>query len=260
MTFVSVADLPKGEFPWFDLAGKHVFVTYTHDDAWDGPTPRYEGAELPRTMARLRARKPLTVVALGDSITLGINVSGFRNVPPYQPPWPTLFAERLGKLFGNPRVKLYNVGLGGMTARWGAENAKSMVAGLKPDLVLIGFGMNDFWSVEPAEFRRSIESIMATVRTGNPKAEFVLVSSMRFDPDYTKDPLYVGHFDAYAQELKKMASTGVRVFDMTSISAALYEKKGQKSLGTDPMHPDDYLSRWYAQGLVAMLDPKETRP
>lgn len=260
MPRVAATELPKGDYPWFDLAGKHVFVTYTHDDAWKGPTPQFEGDNLPHTMALLRGRKPLTIVALGDSITLGINVSGFRNVPPYQPPWPSLAADRLGKIYDDSKVTLYNVGLGGMTAQWGAGNSKDAVAALDPDLVIVAFGMNDFWSVEPEAFRQSIEAILAAVRARRPKAEFILVGSMRFDPAYTKDPLYIGHFDGYVREMRKLVGPGVRLFDMAALSTALYEKKGQKSLGTDPMHPDDYLARWYAQGIVAMFDPREQRP
>jgi len=247
-------EIPKDPFPWADLAGRHVFVTYEHSDRWSGPTPTYQGTLLPQTLQRLKAKRPLNVVAYGDSITLGINVSGFRNVPPYMPTWASLFTRQLGIRYGDEKVKLYNTGLGGMTSYWAAENAKDVVASLNPDLVLIAFGMNDFWSLTPAEFRKNIEATMGAIRAKRPKVEFVLVTSMKFDPAYTNDPTYVGNLNGYAEELRKMSGPGVAIFDMTALSEALYRAKSQKDLATDPMHPDDFFARWYAQGLFALLD------
>jgi hypothetical protein len=41
---------------------------------------------------------------------------------------------------------------------------------------------------------------------------------------------------------------------MYALSKALYEAKKPADLITDPMHPNDFLARWYAQGLVALVD------
>jgi lysophospholipase L1-like esterase len=253
MAMMRDTDFPNTPYPWVSLAGKHVVVTYTHADRWTGPIPQFEGDQLPATMARLDGKKPLTVVALGDSITLGINVSGFRGDPPYMPPYPDLFVQQLARIYRNDRIKLYNVALGGMAAQWGRDNAESLVASLRPDLVIIAFGMNDFWSVSPEEFRENIRATMTTIRHRCPQVEFLLVASMKFDPDYTHEAVYVDHLAAYAQELRSLVGRGVRLFDMTTLSQALYTAKSQKDLATDPMHPDDFLARWYAQGLVAML-------
>jgi lysophospholipase L1-like esterase len=124
---------------------------------------------------------------------------------------------------------------------------------LEPDLVLIGFGMNDFWSIEPGAFRANVQAIMDRVRAKNPKAEFVLISSIHFDPAYTSDPVYLGHFNGYVDELRSMSGPGIGFLDMASISAALYDAKRAKDVLADPMHPDDFLARWYAQGLVALF-------
>lgn len=246
--------IPKENYPWLDLTPQHLRVTYTHEDVWSGPIPEYQGDRLPRTMAKLRRKKPLTVVAYGDSITLGINVSGFRNVPPYMPCWASLFADRLGKTFGDSKVKLYNTGLGGMLSAWAKENAQGVVASLNPDLVLIGFGMNDFWSVSPEEFRENISATMAAIWAKRPGAEFILIGSMKFDPAYTAEAIYVDHLADYGKELAKLRGPGVAFFDMTELSDALYKAKGAKGLGADPMHPDDFLARWYAQGLITLFE------
>jgi hypothetical protein len=42
--------------------------------------------------------------------------------------------------------------------------------------------------------------------------------------------------------------------DMTAISEAIYASKKPKDCLNDPLHPNDFLARWYAQSLVAALD------
>ncbi len=255
------SDFPTTEYPWLDIGGKKVVVTYTHNDTWHGPTPTYSGDFLPRTMAKLKAKKPLKIAAFGDSITLGINVSSYRQEAPYMPTWANLFARQLGKVYGS-RVTMFNAGLGGMTAQWGKDNARQAVGSLKPDLVTIAFGMNDFWSYGPSDFAENVRGMMAEIRKEAPACEFILISTIKFDPAYTADPTYVGHILGYRDELRKMVGNGVQLLDMTEMSDALYKAKKAKDLETDPMHPDDFLARWYAQGLVAMLDnrhPAATR-
>lgn len=247
------SEFAKGEFPWTPLEGRHIFVTYDHAETWRGPVPRSQASHLPLTNQKLREGQPLKIVAYGDSITQGVNVSGFRNVPPYLPPWPILFAHELGRITGNRKIRMINAALGGMRIDWARDNAHAAVATLDPDLVTIGFGMNDFWAYSPTEFQRYVAETMAIIRARRPKCEFILIASMRFDPAYTQDPTYVGNLLGYARELRKMAAPGVAVFDMTTLSEALYRTKTAKSLTTDPMHPNDFLARYYAQGMVATV-------
>lgn len=250
---MSDTEFATGEYPWTRLDGRHVFVTYDHASHWTGPIPPSAGDLLPATRAKLRAKRPLTVVAYGDSITLGINVSGFLNVPPYLPPWPSLAVHRLAKQYGTNGIKLYNAALGGMTSQWARDNAKDVVASLKPDLVFVAFGMNDFWSLTPELFRKNMEATLNAIRATRPGCEFVLIAPMKFDPAYTTEATYVNNLAGYADELRKLQGPGVAVLDMTALTDALYRAKSAKDLTTDPMHPDDFLGRVYAQAMAAVL-------
>lgn len=245
-------EFAKGQYPWTELQGHHIFVTYRHQDHWTGPLPQFQGEYLTKTTEKLAKKKSLRIVAFGDSITLGINVSGFRNVPPYLPPWPTLVAHELERRTGS-KVTLYNTALGGMTSQWAKDNAHDAVATLKPDLVLLAFGMNDFWSLEPKYFFANIKATIATIRKANPNCEFLLIGSMKFDPVYTTEEPYVGNLAGYPAVLRSLVGRGIGMFDMTELSDALYRAKSQKDLATDPMHPDDFFARIYAQGVVASL-------
>jgi hypothetical protein len=117
--------------------------------------------------------------------------------------------------------------------------------------------MNDFWSFSPEQFRDNIQAAVDEIRAKRPTCEFVLVASMKFDPAYTADPMYVSKLPDYEAELKSLVGPGVALLDMTEMTQALYEAKSSKDLGTDPMHPDDFLARWYAQSLFAMFDSAE---
>jgi lysophospholipase L1-like esterase len=258
MTQVRDSDLIKGELNWNKMIGKQVVVTYEHEDSWAGPVQTYVGDQLPNTIKKLRARAPLTVVAYGDSITHGFAVSRLMNIPPFMPPYPELFVRRLKQIYQDEQITLYNSAQSGATSDWGARLADRMVASLNPDLVTIAFGQNDFWGISPDTFAKNISTIIHTVRLRNPQAEFLLVSTLRFDPAYTTNTAYWKAVGEYAGKLKSLTGPGVQLVDMTAISEAIYLAKKPKDCLNDPLHPNDFLARWYAQSLVAALTPTVT--
>ena len=255
ITQARAEDTAKGELQWNSLGGKQVMVTYEHEDAWKHPWPFFLGGGLPNTIAKLKARGPLRVVAYGDSITDGLGASRLSHVPPFLPPWPELFVGRLQQLYHDAHLQLFNSAQSGANSNWGGEFAEPMVASLSPDLVLIAFGQNDFWGVSADAFANNIAGIISTVRRTNPAAEFLLVSTLRFDPAYSSEARYWNLVGEYAAKLKAMTRPGVQFVDITAISEAVYAAKKPRDCLNDPLHPNDYFARWYAQCLVAALDP-----
>jgi lysophospholipase L1-like esterase len=255
ITQVRDAELQKGELAWNVLGGKQVLVTYEHSDAWTGPVQGYVGTRLPNTMRKLAAREALRIVAYGDSIAFGIGSSRILKIPPFQPPWIELFAHQLAKVWDDPAIMLYNSSQSGADSQWAKAMAGRMVATLSPDLVVIAFGQNDFWRIAAGDFAANIASVMAIVRAKNPRAEFLLVSTMRFDPAYTAKQSYWDLVSQYDTELRALTAKGVQLVDFTNISGAVFAAKAPKDCLNDPLHPDDYLSRWYAQCAVAALVP-----
>jgi lysophospholipase L1-like esterase len=126
--------------------------------------------------------------------------------------------------------------------------------------VTIAFGQNDFWGTSADAFANNISNIIQTVRVKNPRAEFLLVSTLRFDPAYTAKAEYWNLVGEYAAKLKAMVGLGAQFVDMTAISDAIYAAKEPKDCLNDPLHPNDFLARWYAQSLVAALDLVSGRP
>ena len=248
-------DLQKGKFNWNPISGKQVMVTYEHEDTWEHPFPKYVGNGLPNTMEKLEARKPLTIVAYGDSITHGYGESRLFHIRPFLPPWPELFVHRLTEIFHDEHIQFYNSSQSGVTSQWGKDYAQRMVASLNPDLVLIAFGQNDYTKTSPNAFVTNITNIIYEVRRKNPAAEFLLISPLRFDPAYTTNPEYWNTVGEYAKMLKAVTQPGVQFVDMTAISEWVYTTKKPKDCMNDSFHPNDYFARWYAQSLVTALDP-----
>ncbi len=248
----------KKDLAWFSLQSQWVVVTYLHNDKWTGPVPVYKGDNVPALMAKLKAKHPVKIVAFGMSITRGMDVSSYDTVPPYMPTYVDLFARELRKKYRYSDIKLYNAGLPGAAVDWGAQYADKYINPLNPDLVIIDFGMNDFWRITPEQFKGYIETIISKAKATNPKVEFVLLSNMKFDPDYILDSdktktWYQANMEGYSKVLKELEKTGMINLDMTTLSDAIYHLKKAKDCIENPLHPNDYMARWYAQGLAQLL-------
>ncbi len=253
----------KNNLSWFNLQSQWVVITYTHKDKWDKYIPSYKGNLLPKTISTLQSKSPLRIVAYGMSITRGLDVSSYDTVAPYMPTYNDLFARDLRKKYGYHDVIMYNAGLPGAAVNWGADYADKYINPLKPDLVIIDFGMNDFWRYTPEEFKEYIETIIKKVRTANPKIEFLLVSNMDFDPNYILDSdsnkrFYVNNMQGYKKILSDMETQGIINIDMTTLSDIIYQKKKAKDCIANPLHPNDYLARWYAQCMSSLFNSKSS--
>jgi hypothetical protein len=174
------------------------------------------------------------------------------------PTYVELFARELRKKYHHKNISLYNAGLPGATVDWGADHADKYINPLKPDLVIIDFGMNDFWRYTPEEFKGYIETIIRKAKTSNATAEFLLIANMDFDPYYILDSdenkkFYVANMQGYKKVLAEMETKGIINLDMTTLSDIIYKKKKAKDCIANPLHPNDYLARWYAQCMSALL-------
>ncbi|MES1249040.1 MAG: SGNH/GDSL hydrolase family protein, partial [Chitinophaga rupis] len=262
MTFRADTSFDKKNLAWYNLQSQWITVTYTHKDPWTGPAPAYKGDRLPRTMARLRTRFPLRIAAFGMSITRGLNVSSYDSTPPYMPAYMDLFAYQLKKIYGYEDIQLFNAGLPGSRSDWAAQYADKYISPLHPDLVILDFGMNDFWAYEPQQFKGFIQTMIQKIRKTNPATEFLLLSNMLFDPDYILDTdvrkdWYTGNMRGYNKVLQELETTGIVDLDMTTLSDTLYHRKAPKDFLANPLHPNDFLARWYAQSLAATLEMPE---
>lgn len=230
-----------------------VAVTYEHAaTAWPGSLPRFNPAALPRTIHRLQAREPLSIVLLGDSISTGCNASGWAEVAPFQPPFQDLLLQHLQHV-SSPGVSLTNLAVGGTSTPWGITRVPNVVAA-KPDLVVLAFGMNDSSGRPADEYAANISTMIGDIRRSSPDTEFVLIASMLGNADWIT--LKQELFPAYRDALQKLTGPGIVLADMTSIWTELLKRKHDCDLtGNGVNHPNDFGHRIYAQVLTSLLLP-----
>lgn len=107
--------------------------------------------------AKLRARQPALLVALGDSNTCNAGfTSGAKQ-------WPELLHTALAERFGYQDILLVNAGLCGATVQDAGRRLERDVLRFHPDLVIVCFGTNDR-RLEPDVFRRELASTCRRVR------------------------------------------------------------------------------------------------
>ncbi|HVU34172.1 MAG TPA: SGNH/GDSL hydrolase family protein [Opitutaceae bacterium] len=231
---------------WFP--GVQVVVDYTHADPWSGYVPARATASLPRTMERLTHARSLKIAVTGDSITVGANAS--KTIPPYMPAYVELVRRGLARSFAS-RVSALNLARPRVTAEQGVRRISALAA-VKPDLVLVAFGMNDTHQRDPDGFRRRIATIIDGVRSLRPETEFILVATSRANPEWHWSP--AEEFPRYAAALRSLTGPGVALADLTALWTDLLARKRYLDLtGNGINHPNDFGHRLYAQTLLALL-------
>lgn len=120
---------------------------------------RPAGAPLARVLKKLKARRPVKIVTMGDSLT------DFRHWANRGTNWPTLLAAKLKKKYG-AEVEIVNPAIGGtelrpnlvLLPRWTRKHADA-------DLVTILFGYNDWSSGMRREmFEETLKDAIERVR------------------------------------------------------------------------------------------------
>ncbi len=121
---------------------------------------------LPSALFRnLKAGKTQTVVTYGTSLT----AAGA---------WVPMLQEWFNGRYKG-LVKVVNGAASGMNSGWGLSNVQKQVVDRNPDLVFVEFGINDAvlrFNITPEQARSNLDGILKAIRTGNPKAEIVLMT------------------------------------------------------------------------------------
>jgi len=229
---------------------KQLAVTYEYSSPWKGPVPKSAKKLLPKSFQALEGGEALKLVVFGDSISAGASASGATTRAPWMPRWGDLVADELHRRYGS-EIDYLNPSLGGMISDWGRKTVDGLVSFEKPDLVILGFGMNDVWGPCSAEqFALNITAMMESIRQQNPNAEFILL--MSFQPNskwMSLDPM-----QGYLEAMKGLERSGVAVADVWSIHGYLLEHKTYWDMtGNHVNHPNDFMVRIYAQVILARL-------
>jgi lysophospholipase L1-like esterase len=140
-----------------DVAEWQVFPVGAPYSEPDAAEMARRGAMIPKTLAKLRAGEPVTIVAWGDSVTVGDDASSADDT------YARLFLTRLRQRFPKSTITLVNAGISGSNTGGRLPALKREVLDAHPDLVTIEF-VNDMSLPDGtlrANWRKALDDIHA---------------------------------------------------------------------------------------------------
>lgn len=142
------------------------------------------------------------IVAFGDSVTAGHFEHGCSEPASA---FGEVLRQALEQRFAPQRVRLVNAGVGGDDAPSSLARLDADVLAARPDLVLVGFGLNDAaqGSTGLSRFRGSLLEIVTRVRDGGAD---VLLITPPFIADRLNDRIAADHADIAAEVIARQRS------------------------------------------------------
>ncbi len=242
-------DFRHDQFPGFGNGPFFVYVDYAHREKWERPPAKTElgAARLPKTRQKLLAGKNVRIVAFGDSITAGGDAS-----EPALIFWERWAAALRGK-YPRASIETTNGATGGDSTVQGLQRLQEKVLRQKPDLVLVGFGMNDHnregYGVPLDAFAANLRTMISRIRADT-GAEVLLFSAFPPNPKWH----YGSHnMEAYADVTEQVAREEQCAFaDVYRLWMSLAaRKKPEDLLANNINHPNDFGHWIYFEALQA---------
>lgn len=227
--------------PWF------VWADYQTRHGKPFAQPNDQSKYLANTRKKLEAGGPFLIATYGDSITAG----GEASEPDLR--FQALYAKYLQTKYPKSKIEVKDVSIPGYSSAEGVNWFDKYLGTVdKPDLVLVGFGMNDHnkGSVEPEKYKENLITLVKMIRERK-GADVVLFST--FPPN--ENWHYGSHRMAlYAEAAKQAAAeTQCAYVDVYSTWKMVLQRKDQSSLlGNNINHPNDFGHWLYEQAFEAM--------
>ncbi|MDR3283845.1 MAG: SGNH/GDSL hydrolase family protein [Treponema sp.] len=139
--------------------------------------PSLDNPRLQSALAKLRRGEPVSVVALGGSITTGYQAS-----PPDMSGWAGLVRtwwDTKAKETGS-EIIWHNSGASGTDSAYGAIRIQDHALAYEPDVVILEFAINDQW-LNPKVRRRSFEGALRQLLDGSGRAVLLLALNQKGD-------------------------------------------------------------------------------
>lgn len=237
-------DFDQKNFPGYTNHPFFIWVDYETSNGEDFGKPNDQARYLTGVRAKLAAGGPFRIVSYGDSITAGREA-------PAGLGFTALYRDYLQSRFPGSSIVLEDVSKPGYTSTQAIASWDATVGATSPDLVLLGWGMNDhdLGGATPEQFKQNLMTLVGMVRAQK-HAEVILFSA--FPPN--EEWHYGTHrMNLYAEATRQAAAESncayVNVFDTW---AMVLQRKDQPSLlGNDINHPNDFGHWMYLQAFAA---------
>jgi acyl-CoA thioesterase I len=208
--------------------------------------PVFEGrTTLQGVLKAMKEKRPVRVVAIGSSSTVGLGASS--PIATY----PTRLEKDLEGSVSGMQVEMYVRGINGEIAEDAADRLKMAVADIKPDLVIWQVGTNDALArVEEDDFADQLRSTLQWLASH--KIDVILI-----DPQYverlSKDGYYKGIVDTISEVAQERHVMLVNRYDAMADLAR--QHPGLTYLAGDKFHLNDLgykcMAEYAARAIVA---------
>jgi acyl-CoA thioesterase-1 len=215
--------------------------------------PVFEGRASLRSVTKaLKEKRPVRVVAIGSSSTVGVGASSPLAT------YPTRLEKDLEGNVSGMQVEMYVRGINGEIAEDAADRLKMAVADIKPDLVIWQVGTNDALArVEEDDFAAQLRSTLQWLASY--KIDVVLI-----DPQYverlSKDGYYKGIVDTISEVAQERHVLLVNRYDAMADLAR--QHPGLTYLAGDKFHLNDLgykcMAEYAARAIVAGITQANT--
>lgn len=224
-----------------------VWADYRTSNGKPWAQPNDQRQAMAAVRAKLEAGGPFKIASYGDSITAG----GEASRPEFR--FQNRFASYLQRRFPNARVQVQDVSISGYASRQGIDWFDKYLGTVdKPDLVLVGWGMNDHnkGNTEPDVFRANLVELVKMIRERK-GAEVILFSAFPPNDHWVHS---THRMDQYAAATREAAAeSGCAYVDVFSTWEMVLKRKDQSSLlGNNINHPNDFGHWLYEQAFEAM--------
>ena len=238
------------------ITDHQIAITYRTTDTWKGYVPSNQIENLISYKKKIENREKINIVLYGDGICCGFDRGSMNDLDPHQPIWPQALIDGLRDSYAYDKdedVQLINVSESGMDSDLAYDNVEDRVFGHDPDLVILGFGMND--SVEGYEYAKKTLKIIDKIRDRFPRCEFVLISTSLPNPEVHTSPNFFDHYQKqYSDALKSITSRGIVLADVQSVYKEILKHKRYIDVTGNLLdHPNDFIYAVYAQVLYETL-------
>jgi acyl-CoA thioesterase-1 len=207
---------------------------------------------LPRTASRFAAGKPVRILAIGSSSTLGTGASSPAAAYPAQ------LEIALESKFPSSDVTIVNAGIAGETAERTLARMDRELERTKPDLVLWQVGTADALipSVSEQDFEATVERGIASIRQH--ESDLLLI-----DPQFFKTANDVARYERFVATIERVArKEGVCLFSRYRLMKAWDAAQNggvELMLASDRFHMNDVGYSCIAQSLARQIEDAVAR-
>lgn len=227
-------EFDHSKFPGFGNIRFFAFADYTYVTSEGWPVQPSQLDLLKQARAKLAGGEPVKIMAFGDSITAGGDATRPELI--FWQRW----ADELQQKYPRAQVTAINAATGGDSTTQGLQRLQTKVLDQKPDLVLIGFGMNDHnkSGVPIPKFELNLKEMIARIRNET-KAEVILFSAFPPNPHWKFGSQHMQDYAAATERVaREIACAYADVFNNWQTLTA--RKKPEDLLGNNINHPNDF--------------------